>query len=134
MSRLGQKQTLVKVRLMSALPPKADIETGLVISFDAATLATWRCSPQSFALLSRLNSNFIRVVERYELAMVAGRLQHSWGQDQNTLLINHLGVNTLNQQCLPASRMVARNHKPFFFGPNIDLVTHPDAPEITPPR
>ena len=61
--------------------------------------------------------------------MVAGRLQHSWGQDQNTPLINHLGGNTLNQQCLPASRMVARNHKPFFFGPNIDLVTHPDAPE-----
>jgi hypothetical protein len=80
------------------------------------------------SLLSRLNSNFIRVVERYELAMGAGRLQHSWGQDQNTLLINHLGRNTLNQQRPPASRMVARNHKPFFFGPNIDLVTHPDAP------
>ena len=27
MSALGQKQTLGKVRLMSALPPKADIET-----------------------------------------------------------------------------------------------------------
>jgi hypothetical protein len=27
MSALGQKQTLAKVRLMSALPPKADIET-----------------------------------------------------------------------------------------------------------
>jgi hypothetical protein len=27
MSALGQKQTLVPVRVMSALPPKADIET-----------------------------------------------------------------------------------------------------------
>jgi len=27
MSALGQKQTLGKVRLMSALPPKADIDT-----------------------------------------------------------------------------------------------------------
>jgi hypothetical protein len=37
MSLMGHKRTLAHVRVMSALPPKADIETGPVISFDAAT-------------------------------------------------------------------------------------------------
>ena len=34
---------------MSALPPKADIETGPVVSFDAPTPAAWRYSPRSAA-------------------------------------------------------------------------------------
>jgi hypothetical protein len=35
MSALGQKQTSADLCVMSALPPKADIQTGPVISFDA---------------------------------------------------------------------------------------------------
>jgi hypothetical protein len=60
------------------------------------TPAAWRYSPQFFALLSRLNSNFIRMVERYESATGAARLPHSWRQGQNTVLINHLGSKALN--------------------------------------
>ena len=44
----GHKRTLTAF-FMSALPPKADIETGPVISFDAATPAASRHSPQSAA-------------------------------------------------------------------------------------
>jgi hypothetical protein len=39
MSALGQKQTSADLCVMSALPPKADIQTGPVISFDATAPA-----------------------------------------------------------------------------------------------
>ena len=54
MSALGQKQTSAHVRVMSALPPKADIGTGPRFTFDAATPAAWRFSPQSAAPHHRL--------------------------------------------------------------------------------
>ena len=41
MSALGQKRTSAHVRVMSALPPKAVIGTGMCITFDAATPAAW---------------------------------------------------------------------------------------------
>jgi hypothetical protein len=47
-SALGHKRTSDHVQSMSALPPKADIETGPVISFDATTsgsLATLAANP-----------------------------------------------------------------------------------------
>jgi len=50
MSPKGQERILRNHRSMSALPPKADIGTGPRITFDAASPAAWRYSPQSAAL------------------------------------------------------------------------------------
>jgi len=57
MSALGQKRTWQQVRVMSALPPKADIGTGTCITFDGATPAAWRYSPRSGATHNKARSH-----------------------------------------------------------------------------
>jgi hypothetical protein len=49
MSALGQKQTSQHVRVMSALPPKADIRTWPALR--ATAPAAWRYSPSLLALV-----------------------------------------------------------------------------------
>jgi hypothetical protein len=49
LSLVGHKQTSQHIRSMSALPPKADIETGPVINFDATTPAASRHWRRSFS-------------------------------------------------------------------------------------
>ena len=53
LSAMGQKRKLEDFQAMSALPPKADIGTGPRITFDAATPAAWRYSPDPSRLIFR---------------------------------------------------------------------------------